>query len=85
MNLHDAIYTPRAKQVKIWESKTPIEDNIRRTQRLKEQNIQILDLDELLKVEQKYAEKQPKQTKTEKTEEIRPKQSLLDRFISLFK
>ena len=85
MNLHDAIYTPRAKQVKSWESKTPIEDNIRRTQKLKEQNIQILDLDELLKVEQKYAEKQTKQTKTEKTEEIRPKQSLLNSFLSFFK
>lgn len=85
MNLHDAIYTPRAKEVKIWESKTPVEDNIRRTQKLKEQNVQILDLDELIKIEHKYAKKQTKQTKTEKTEEIRPKQSLLDRFISLFR
>jgi len=53
MILHDAIYTPRSKEVEAWKSKTPIEDNIRRSAKLKEQNIQILDLDELVKLETK--------------------------------
>ena len=86
MNLHDAIYTPRVEhQVRDRKIPTTIEDSVRRRQINKEENIQILELNELMKVEQKYAKKPTKQTKTEKTETIRPKQSLLDRFISLFR
>lgn len=46
MNLHDAIYTPRVEnQARDRRfSKTPIEDSIRRSQTLKDQNIQVADL-----------------------------------------
>ena len=55
MNLHDAIYTPRAEfQVKHrFENKTPIQDAVRRKQINKEENIQILDLDHLRQLEMK--------------------------------
>lgn len=87
MELKDAIEYPRVEsQVRHrMYNRTPIQDNIRRLQTLKENNVKILDLDELERIEHKNAKKQTKQTKTEKTEEIRPKQSLLDRFISLFR
>lgn len=86
MNLHDAIYTPRVEhQVRDRTIPTTIEDSVRRRQINKEENIQILELNELMKIEQKYAKKQTKQTKTEKIETNRPKQSLLDRFLSLFR
>lgn len=81
MNLHDAIETPRVEsQVRDLRSKTPIEDDIRRMQTLKENNVQILDLDELVKLETK--------AKPRKTNTIRmpkPKQTLLHRFLKLFR
>lgn len=95
MNLHDAIYTPRAKEVKTWESKTPVEDNIRRTQKLKEQNIQVLDFDEIDELEQKqkiepYWESivdiiERRKKNTNRIQIPKPKQSLLHRFLSLFR
>ena len=81
MILHDAIETPRVEyQVRDLRSKTPIQDNIRRMQTLKEENIQILDLDELVKIE--------KEIKPRKTNRIRipkPKQTIRHRFFNLFK
>ena len=43
MNLHDAIYTPRAEYQVRYTDKTPIQDAVRRRQINKEENIQILD------------------------------------------
>ena len=65
MNLHDAIYTPRAEyQVKHrFYDKNPIQDAIRRKQINKEENIQILDLDHLRKLEMNQI-KMPKPRKT---------------------
>ena len=55
MNLHDAIYTPRVEyQVKHrFYDKNPIQDSIRRKQINQQENIQILDLDHLRKLEMK--------------------------------
>ena len=39
MSLHDALYRPRASNGYQWESKTPIEDYIRRRSKLREQNV----------------------------------------------
>lgn len=65
MNLHDAIYMPRAEyQVKHrFYDKNPIQDAIRRKQINKEENIQILDLDHLRKLEMNQI-KMPKPRKT---------------------
>ena len=55
MELKDAIEYPRVdSQVRHrMYNRTPIQDNIRRTQTLKEHNIQILGLDHLMQVEMK--------------------------------
>ena len=55
MNLHDAIYTPRAEyQVKHrFENRNLIQDAVRRKQINKSENIRILDLDHLRKLEMK--------------------------------
>lgn len=71
MNLHDAIYTPRAyapynKSV----SKTPIQDDIRRKTKLKEENITVFSSPNFELVG---------------TEIVTSKPKLLNRFISLFK
>ncbi len=81
MNLHDAIESPRVdgRGRKIV-SKTPIEDNIRRMQTLREENIQILDLDELVRIETKA---RPRKTNTIRIP--KPKQTLLHRFFNLFR
>ena len=65
MNLHDAIYRPRVEyQVKHrFYDKNPIQDAIRRKQINKEENIQILDLDHLRKLEMNQI-KMPKPRKT---------------------
>ena len=63
MNLHDAIYTPRAEFQVRDTNKTPIQDAIRRKQINKEENIQILDLDHLRKLEMNQI-KMPKPRKT---------------------
>ena len=64
MNLHDAIYKPRVEyNVRDGKSKTPIQDAIRRKQINKEENIQILDLDNLMKVEKRtWTPPKPKKT-----------------------
>ena len=83
MNLHDAIYTPRVEyQVKHrFYDKSPIQDAIRRKQINKEENIQILDLDNLTKLEMKELKTKWKN----KVVFYKPKQTLRDRFLSLFK
>lgn len=75
MNLHDAIYMPRVEyQVKHrFYDRNLIQDAVRRKQINKEENIQILDLDHLRKLEMNKI-KMPK-----------PKKSLRVRFLELFK
>lgn len=63
MSLHDAIYMPRAEFQVRDTNKTPIQDRIRRKQINKEENIQILDLDHLRKLEMNTI-KMPKPRKT---------------------
>lgn len=41
MNLHDAIYTPRAYASYNRKPKTPIQDDIRRKAKLQEENVEI--------------------------------------------
>ena len=83
MNLHDAIYTPRAEyQVKHrFYDRNPIQDSIRRKQINKSENIQILDLDHLRKLEMKELKTKWKN----KVVFYKPKQTLRDRFLSLFR
>ena len=83
MNLHDAIYTPRVEyQVKHrFKDRTPIQDAIRRSQINKEENIQILDLDNLTKLEMKELKTKWKN----KVVFCKPKKNIIQRFISLFK
>ena len=63
MTLYDAIYTPRVERQVRDTNKTPIQDAIRRRQINKEENIQILDLDHLMKLEMNTI-KMPKPRKT---------------------
>ena len=63
MSLYDAIYTPRVEYQVRDTNKTPIQDAIRRRQINKEENIQILDLDHLRKLEMNQI-KMPKPRKT---------------------
>jgi hypothetical protein len=65
MNLHDAIYMPRVEyNVKHrFENRNLIQDAIRRKQINKSENIQILDLDNLRKLEMNQI-KMPKPRKT---------------------
>jgi hypothetical protein len=72
MNLHDAIYTPRAEYQVRYTNKTPIQDFIRRRQINKDENIQILD--HLTEFEMKNTIKMPK-----------PKKTLLQKIISWIK
>ena len=74
MNLHDAIYTPRAEWKVRHANKTPIQDAIRRRVINQQENIQILDLDHLRELEMWNTIKMPK-----------PKKSLRVRFLELFK
>ena len=97
MNVHDAIYTPAAKKTRRWEYKTTPEDNARRRQKLNEENVMILDFDEIDELEAKLREKFsedvrpmfenkiPKPRKQNRIQIPKPKQSLLHRFISLFR
>ena len=85
MNLHDAIYTPRCEyNVRHRDLETPIQNEIRRRQINKEENIHILDLNQIDAVlthgrqHKVYAQQfQPMIPK--------PKKSLWRKFISLFK
>jgi hypothetical protein len=70
MNLHDAIYTPRALAPYQRKPKTPIQDDIRRKTKLKEENIDVFSHHNFRFV--------APQTPIEKP-------TLLNRFISLFK
>ena len=80
MNLHDAIYTPRVEyQVRDKKLTPTIQDNIRRRQKLNEENIQILDFDEIDKVLFPNKEDMAKYNMKPK------KKNLWKRFISLFK
>lgn len=53
MLLHDAIYTPRAESKVRKKTQSKIEDSIRRSQTLKSENIQVVDLDTLREMEDK--------------------------------
>ena len=67
MNLHDAIYMPRVEYQVRYTDKTPIQDAVRRRQINKEENIQILDLDNLMKVEKRtWTPPKPKKTLIQK-------------------
>ena len=67
MTLYDAIYKPRAEFQVRDTNKTPIQDAIRRKQINKEENIQILDLDNLMKVEKRtWTPPKPKKTLLQK-------------------
>ena len=83
MELKDAIEYPRVdSQVRHrMYNRTPIQDNIRRTQTLKENNIQILDLDDLIKLEMKELKTKWKN----KVVFCKPKKSLWNRFLDLFR
>lgn len=95
MNVHDAIYTPAVKRNRRWEYKSTPEDNTRRRQKLNEENVMILDFDEIDELEQKqkiepYWESivdiiERRKKNKNKIQIPKPKQSLLDRFISLFR
>lgn len=57
MNLHDAIYTPRAREVKGRVSNTPVQDMLRRVAKLKSENVMLVDFEEMKKVETKPTKK----------------------------
>lgn len=74
MNLHDAIYTPRAEQQVKRKKQPPTEQDFnRRIQELKEENVNIVTFEHMEKVEQN-SQLEPK-----------PKQNWWNRFISLFR
>ena len=81
MNLHDAIYYPRVEyQVRDKKLTPTIQDNIRRRQKLNEENIQILDFEQIDKV--LFNKRQHKMARYN----MKPKKkNLWKRFISLFK
>ena len=81
MNLHDAIYKPRAEHQVRDRKKTPtIQDAIRRRQMLNEENVMILDFDEM-----ERAEILPPKPKKMARYNMKPKKTLLQKFISYFK
>ena len=80
MSLHDAIYKPRAEQYVRDKKLTPtIQDAIRRRQVLNEENVMILDFDEM-----ERAEILPPKKKPMAKYNMKPKKTLLQKFISLF-
>lgn len=84
MTLHDAIYMPRVEyQVKSWMKVKHKDDFIRRNLILKDENVQILTFEEIEKRETKH-HLTPKQIPMAKYN-MKPKKTLLQRFISLFK
>ena len=81
MSLHDAIYTPRSEHsVRDKKPKITIADKYRRRQALNDENVQYIDFSDTRAVEESFRKK-----KTNKVGIPKPKPSLLDRFISLFK
>lgn len=86
MTLHDAIYAPCAIYQKKKQFKPTVEDNQRRRQKLNEENVMILDFDEIDEIEEKQNVLHPKPTKmANRIKMPKPKKTLWDRFISLFK
>lgn len=81
MNLHDAIYTPRVEsQVRDKKLKHTIQDDIRREQINKNENIQILDFKHM-----EMVEKRSKPRKTGKIQMPKPKKTLFQKIISWIK
>lgn len=81
MNLHDAIYYPRVEyQVRDKKLTPTIQDNIRRMQVLNDENVMILDFDEMEKLEIL-----PPKKKKMARYNMKPKKTLLQKFISYFK
>ena len=89
MSLCEAIERPRVEyQVRDQSSKTPIQDNIRRSQTLKSERVNILDLDDLIKIESESPRitiEDIRKVKERRTMIPKPKQSIWRRFIRLFK
>ena len=83
MNLHDAIYTPRSKEVKPRKSKTPIQDHQRRMAKLKDENVPIVTFEEMEKVEKKHH--RPKKKKPRYNMKPNRIKNMRFRFISFFK
>lgn len=83
MNLHDAIYTPRSKEVKPRKSKTPIQDHQRRMAKLKDENVPIVTFEEMEKVEKKAH--RPKKKKPRYNMKPNRIKNMRFRFISFFK
>ena len=82
MTLHDAIYYPRVEYHVTKHRQNPIQDNLRRMQTLKENNIQILTFEEIEHLEQKLL--QPNEEDMARYN-FKPKPSLRIRFISFLK
>ena len=81
MNLHDAIYYPRANYPTKRKSTKTIDDDFRRRQVLNDENVMIIDFDEMEKLEILP----PKQKPMAKYNMKPKKKSIRARFISLFK
>ena len=84
MTLHDAIYFPRAEYHVTKHKQNPIQDNLRRMQTLKENNIQILTFEEIEHLEQQLLTPNQKEEMANKYN-FKPKPSLRIRFISFLK
>lgn len=85
MNLHDAIYTPRVEyNVRDHTPKAPIQDSIRRRATMKAENIQVIDLDELWKLQEEKMQ-EVKQQRKPRVKMPKPKRTLLEKFIWLFR
>lgn len=81
MNLHDAIYTPRVEyQVRDKKFYPTSADHYRRRQMLNEENVMILDFDEMEKLEIL-----PPNKENMAKYNMKPKKTLLQKFISYFK
>lgn len=80
MTLHDAIYMPRVEYNVRYRKKTPIQDEIRRKQINKYENIPVLDFEAIDKV--LFTKREPMINTIQMP---KPKKTLLQRFISLFK
>lgn len=83
MNLHDAIYTPRAEG-KARDMKAKLEptvaDNYRRKQTLNDENVQYIDFHHKITVEESFKKK-----KRNRIEIPKPKKKWYEKIIDLFK
>lgn len=80
MTLADAIERPRVESQVRKPKTNPIQDNIRRTETLRNERIAVLDFDQLAKLE-----KRPVKVYANRIIMPKPKQTIWKRFISLFK